>query len=339
MTKESVFSANNRLIKQIDGCAMGGPISHMCKMAEDVVKPLKPIFYKRCVDNTYVKRKCDEADTLFDALNLYHPNIKFTLEQNPEKFLDTQIIKENNQIKTQVFVKKSMYPLHWFSKVPFLCKKNAINGELHRARKISSNFQFETARIKAKFSKAGFPHKVIENTINNFNNVDEELMIPRWIFDERKAIAINLPFSNKNKQFSKKFCEKLEFYTNGKVKFNIIWATRKIKSLFKIKDNVKHLSCVIYQGICSCGNNYIGETIRNAVTRIDEHEQPNGKSEPSKHIKNNTGHKSDWMILSRAPAHRLKRKILEAYFIKQLNPSLNDQLDSEILTLFRLGVT
>ena len=62
---------------------------------------------------------------------------------------------------------------------PFRYRKNAINGELHRAKKISSNFQSEIARIKAKFLKAGFPHKVIENTINNFNNVDEERMIPR----------------------------------------------------------------------------------------------------------------------------------------------------------------
>ena len=81
---------------------------------------------------------------------------------------------------------------------------------------------------------------------------------------------------------------------------------RKIKSLLKIKDNNKHLNCVICQGICSCGNNYIGETTKNAVTRIDKHEQANGKSEPSKHLKNNPGHKFDWMILSRAPSHRLK---------------------------------
>ena len=111
LTKESAFSANNRLIKQIDGCPMGGPISvvfsdiYMCKMEEDVVKPLKPIFYKRYVDDTYVKRKRNESDTLFDALNSYHPNIKFTLEQNPKRFLDTQIIKENNRIKTQVLSK------------------------------------------------------------------------------------------------------------------------------------------------------------------------------------------------------------------------------------------
>ena len=167
-----------------------------------------------------------------------------------------------------------MYPVHWSSKVPFRYKKNVINGELHRAKKISSNFQSEIPRIRAKFLKASFPPKVIENTINNFNNIDKELMIPRWLFDERKPIVINLPFSSKNEHFSKKFCEKLEFYANGEVKFNIIWSTRKIKSLFEIKDNVKHLSCVACHGICSCGNNYISEIIRNVVTRIHEHEQP-----------------------------------------------------------------
>ena len=90
-----------------------------------------------------------------------------------------------------------------------------------------------------------------------------------------------------------KLCEKLEFYTNGKVKFNIFWTATTIKSLFKIKDNIKHLSSIIYQGICSYGKNYIGDTIRNAVTGIDEHEQLNGKSDPSKHLKNNPGHKFD----------------------------------------------
>ena len=167
MAEEIVFPANNRLIKQFDGCPIGCPISvvfsdiYMCKMEEDVVKPLKPLFYKRYVDDTYVKRKRNEADTLSVALNSYHPNIKFTLEQNPKKFSDTQIIKENNRIETQVLVKKSTYPVHWSSKVPFRYKKNAIDGELHRVKKIFSNFQSETTRIKAKFSKAGFPYKVI----------------------------------------------------------------------------------------------------------------------------------------------------------------------------------
>ena len=79
--------------------------------------------------------------------------------------------------------------------------------------------------------------------------------------------------------------------------------------------------------------------MRNATTRIDEHEQSNGQSEPAKHLKNKPGNKFNWMILCRAPPHRLNRKILEAYFIKQLNLSLNDQLVSEISTPFRHGVT
>ena len=53
LTKKCVFSANNRLIKQIDGCPMGGPISvvlsdiYVCKMEEDIVTPSKLLFYKR----------------------------------------------------------------------------------------------------------------------------------------------------------------------------------------------------------------------------------------------------------------------------------------------------
>ena len=47
---------------------------------------------------------------------------------------------------------------------------------------MSSNFQSETARIKAKFLKADFSHKVIENTVNNFNNVDKKLMISKMAF-------------------------------------------------------------------------------------------------------------------------------------------------------------
>ena len=103
------------MIKQNYGCPVEGPISlvfsdiYICKTEEHIIKPLKPIFYKRCMDDTYFKRKRKETNTPFDALNSFHPNIKFTLEQNPKMFLDTQIIKDVNKIKTQVFVKKSMY--------------------------------------------------------------------------------------------------------------------------------------------------------------------------------------------------------------------------------------
>ena len=45
-----------------------------------------------------------------------------------------------------------------------------------------------------------------------------KLMILRWFFNERKIVVINLPFSNKNEDFSKKLFEKLDYYTNGQIK-------------------------------------------------------------------------------------------------------------------------
>ena len=77
---------------------MGGPISvvfeyiYMCKMEDDVVAPLKPIFYKRYVDDTYVRRKKNTTDKLFEKLSTYHDNIKLTIEENLTKFLHTEIV-------------------------------------------------------------------------------------------------------------------------------------------------------------------------------------------------------------------------------------------------------
>ena len=43
-------------------------------------KTFEPIFYRRHMNETYVKRKRNEVDAFFDALNLYHPHVKFTQE-------------------------------------------------------------------------------------------------------------------------------------------------------------------------------------------------------------------------------------------------------------------
>ena len=86
LIKECVFSINNRLIKQTDGCPMGGPICvifsdiYVSRMEEDIVVPLKPHFHKRYVNDTYIRRKKNEPDSLFEKLNSYHPNMKFTIE-------------------------------------------------------------------------------------------------------------------------------------------------------------------------------------------------------------------------------------------------------------------
>ena len=112
-----------------------------------------------------------------------------------------------------------------------------------------------------------------------------------------------------------------------------------MQSLFPLKDKVNHYSCVIYQGDCSCDQNYIGETVRNAEIRWNEHEDKNSKSEPVKHLKKNPAHKFRRTIISQTPENFRKHRVLEAYFIKTICPTLNEQLDNDILTLFRNGLT
>ena len=63
---------------------MGGPLSvkfsdiSMVKMENVIVKPSKPIFHRRFVDDIYSRRKLGD-NVLFERLNRYHPNIKLTI--------------------------------------------------------------------------------------------------------------------------------------------------------------------------------------------------------------------------------------------------------------------
>ena len=123
-------------------------------------------------------------------MNSYHQNIKLTLELNPTKFLDTEIIRSNGKITTQVYNKMKKLPVHWTSKIPVKYKHNAILGEWHRAKKIAS--------IVNKYKAAGFPSRFVLSTIDNFDSGKDNLIIPQWLFEERKVFIIHLPFSPSN---------------------------------------------------------------------------------------------------------------------------------------------
>ena len=122
-------------------------------------------------------------------------------------------------------------------------------------------------------------------------------------------------------------------------KFNLVWNTRKVKLLFPLRDKVDHYSCVIYRGDSSCDQNYIGGAVRNVKIRWNKHVDKNSKSKTAKHLKENPTQTFIWTIISKAPDNFRKRRVLEAYFIKTICPTLNEQLDSDILTLFGNGIT
>ena len=66
----------------------------------------------------------------------------------PQKFLDTKIIYEDNQIKTKIHRNERKLPVHWTSKIPKRYNRNAINADLNRAARIASTFTEEIPTIK-----------------------------------------------------------------------------------------------------------------------------------------------------------------------------------------------
>ena len=162
ITTENSFQLNSKFFKQTDGCEMGGPLSVtlsdicMVKMENNNVIPHKPIFYKWYVDDIINCRKKHEEDLLFKKINDYYPKITLTIEIYPPKFLDTEITILNNEVVTSVHRKESKLPAPWESKVPKHYKRNTLLGELHRVKKISSNFQKEVKKINDNLIKQIF---------------------------------------------------------------------------------------------------------------------------------------------------------------------------------------
>ena len=123
VTKNTVFSFNDKLHRQIDGCGMGSPLSpvlaniFMAKLEADVVRPFNPPFYDRYVDDCFSRKKKDEPEALFERLNRYHPNIVFTVKENPGHLLDTAF-SYTNKFNCSVFKKPGKLPTHWKSEAP-----------------------------------------------------------------------------------------------------------------------------------------------------------------------------------------------------------------------------
>ena len=97
---------------------------------------------------------------------------------------------------------------------------------------------------------------------------------------------------------------------------------------------------MIYRSVGSCVADYIGKTNRNSEIRLNEHITGKDKSSDCvRHLKDHFDHEFRWFILSYSFKSYLKRTILEAHYIKTCPASLNNQIDSNALNLFRNDLT
>ena len=80
---------------------------------------------------------------------------------------------------------------------------------------------------------------------------------------KKQVILIEVPYWEKNETSSKRFLKKFHELTNDLHEIKIIRITKKMRNLSCLKNNNPHPACAIYEGVCTCKVNYIGETKRN----------------------------------------------------------------------------
>ena len=159
--------------------------------------------------------------------------------------------------------------------------------------------------------------------------------------DEKPFVLIKIPYCEKNEKIAKNFLNKIKELTQNKLRINILWQSKKLKTLFKVKDKIVHQANAIYKGT-SVGNpdvTYIGETSQITTLRWNQHEDPTHDSAVANYLRENPEDSFTWEILTTSSANWLKRKIHEALFICKYKPSLNVQVKHKKLVLFRNGVT
>ena len=140
-TKDCAFQLCFKFYKQVDGCTIDRPLLvilsdiYMAKMENDIVEKHQPKFYKHYVDDINCHKK---------------------IRSKPQRFLDTNLEVQNGTVITSVNCKETKLPLTpWESKIPKKYKCKVIIGDLHRSKRITTDFTEENViknKLKSRFS-------------------------------------------------------------------------------------------------------------------------------------------------------------------------------------------
>ena len=116
------------------------------KWLKDCPHSLKPVFYRRYVDDIFVLfSSLDQAEKFKKYLSSKHPNINFSLEKENDgrlSFLDINIFREKGKFVTNVYRKKTFSGVYtnFNSFIPETYKTGLIESLLFRCFNLCSDF-------------------------------------------------------------------------------------------------------------------------------------------------------------------------------------------------------
>ena len=356
-TSDSIFTFQDKLYSQIDGVAMGSPLSccyaniflcHWEKIwLDNCPLEYKPLYYRRYVDDTFlIFKEPSHVNSFLSYLNNQHPNIKFTceIESNSElPFLDVLVHKENNKFTTSVYRKPTFtgLGLNYLSFTPLLYKINCIKTLMNRAYETCSNYfslDREIQFLHDFFEKNSFPSHVFYKIVNAFLEKKIVPSIPKLTVP-KDLKYIKLPYMGRLSFDIRKELQKTLRNAFPQIQFRFIFTNpMTIGSYLKKRDSLPSAmcSCVIYEFKCSsCGARYQGSTSRWLSHRIQEHRGVSVRtgvplSRPSPSAIRDHSHQhdhpfthQDFKILTKVQ-NRLDLSITESLYIHKSNPELNN---------------
>ena len=310
-----------------------------------------PIFYRRYVDDCFLLfRDKSHADLFLGFLNSKHQSIKFTMDSESDgklAFLDVLVRKEGDRLHTSVYRKPTFSGLgtSFFSFISRSLKFSAISSSLFRAYRLSSTYSSlhtELEFIKRFFRDNGFPMKIVYSFLHKF--LDLQYVRPIRTFDVPKLQRyFVLPYfgmeSDKLKRELTGQLMKFYPYLDPRI---VLMNSFSIGSMFRHKDRLPKgcESAVVYQFCCaSCGASYVGSTLRNLHSRIQQHLGKSirtgrflSKPDPSpirdhSHACDTLVTTDNFSILGKANSG-LDLRILESLYIFNKKPSLNNMSSS-----------
>ena len=358
--KDIIFLFKGKTYLQIDGVGMGNPLgptfanlflcSHENNWLQNCPLQFKPKLYRRYVDDTFLLFSDPSHIPLFlTYLNSQHPNINFTYEMEKDctlNFLDVTINRKNNYFCTSVYRKPTFtgLGLRFDSFAPKSYKYNLISCLIHRAYKISSNFQLfhlEIVKLRKFFSANFYPQYYFDKFLNNYldriyNPKNRTLSVPKL------PVYMSLPFKGDHSYHCKKQLSLLINKYFPQVDFRCIFVNKNIvSSFFPFKDQIPLMmsSNIMYKYSCGqCQSSYIGETHRHFISRICEHKgiSPRTKkpyvNPPHSNIREHSlscDHpiiSDNFSVLAKCPTFDLR--LLESIYIHKLSPNLNNHNSS-----------
>ena len=254
--ENNTFFFNNKYYKQRQGTAMGtkiGPVystlvlayleeTLYTKVYETFGEDFRDYFvahWKRFLDDCFLLFPRDETDLqkLHQLLNSLNHSIQFTVETDRNKlsFLDTLVIKEGEQLKTDIFYKptdskqyllyKSCHPKHTRNNIPYSLAR--------RLRTIVSDdytLEIRMEELSKSLKKRGYPVAIINDAISKASNLERtSLLSPKRKSDETVVPYVST-FNPHNPEIFRNIRSNLPILDQSETMRNALFGKAVIKS-------------------------------------------------------------------------------------------------------------